>query len=173
MRRINSFNDVANTGRVHIDAGEGVTLDVPITPPDAPTWADLTGKPATYPPATHTHPITDVTGLQAALPRTTEWQVLGTVPGLTAGECLFRWANGQPQLSLKGVEWLAGASIPWAAMPAGSRINFNARSSATLSGTSSLATQRTIVAYFTGTNFIYMGPEGSPMPMSGMITWTI
>lgn len=136
-------------------------------------WADLTGTPATYPPATHTHEIADVTGLQDALPRTTAWQVLGTVPGLTAGECLFRWANGQPQLSLKSVEWLAGASIPWTAMPAGSRINFNARSSAILSGASNLAIQRGIVAYYAGTNFIYMGPEASPMPMSGMITWTI
>lgn len=30
-------------------------------------WADLTGKPATYPPTAHTHTITDVDGLQAAL----------------------------------------------------------------------------------------------------------
>lgn len=124
-------------------------------------------------PTAHQHAVADVDGLQAALPRTTTWQVLGTVPGLTAGECLFRWANGQPQLSLKGVEWLSGASIPWSAMPAGSRINFNARSSAILSGTAHLATQRGIVAYYAGTNFIYMGPEASPMPMSGMITWTI
>lgn len=34
-------------------------------------WADLTGKPATYPPDTHAHPITDVDGLQAIIDRLT------------------------------------------------------------------------------------------------------
>lgn len=35
--------------------------------PAAPTWTTLDGKPATFPAATHGHPIADVTGLQAAL----------------------------------------------------------------------------------------------------------
>jgi hypothetical protein len=30
-------------------------------------WADITGKPSTFPPSTHSHAIADVTGLQAAL----------------------------------------------------------------------------------------------------------
>jgi hypothetical protein len=30
-------------------------------------WADVTGKPSTFPPSAHTHIIADVTGLQAAL----------------------------------------------------------------------------------------------------------
>lgn len=30
-------------------------------------WADVTGKPATFAPATHTHTVANVTGLQAAL----------------------------------------------------------------------------------------------------------
>ena len=30
-------------------------------------WADVTGKPTTFPPAAHTHAIADVTGLQTAL----------------------------------------------------------------------------------------------------------
>lgn len=30
-------------------------------------WGDVTGKPATFPPATHTHTIANVTGLQTAL----------------------------------------------------------------------------------------------------------
>ena len=38
-------------------------------PPGTTAWDDLTGKPATYPPATHTHPITDVNGLQAIIDR--------------------------------------------------------------------------------------------------------
>jgi hypothetical protein len=31
------------------------------------TWADVTGKPTTFPPVPHTHPISEVTGLQTAL----------------------------------------------------------------------------------------------------------
>jgi hypothetical protein len=31
------------------------------------TWADITGKPATFAPSTHTHAISDTTGLQTAL----------------------------------------------------------------------------------------------------------
>jgi hypothetical protein len=30
-------------------------------------WVDVTGKPSTFPPSTHTHAIADVTGLQTAL----------------------------------------------------------------------------------------------------------
>lgn len=30
-------------------------------------WGDVSGKPSTFPPATHTHAIADVTGLQAIL----------------------------------------------------------------------------------------------------------
>lgn len=31
------------------------------------TWSNLTGKPSTFPPSTHTHTLADVTGLQTAL----------------------------------------------------------------------------------------------------------
>nr|WP_324251398.1 Head fiber protein [Bacillus sp. AF23] len=30
-------------------------------------WADVTGKPSTFPPSSHTHTIANVTGLQTAL----------------------------------------------------------------------------------------------------------
>jgi hypothetical protein len=33
----------------------------------AVNWSTLTGKPATFPPSSHTHPISEVTGLQTAL----------------------------------------------------------------------------------------------------------
>src|SRR5690606_32403738 len=39
--------------------GGGEAVDV--------AWADVTGKPSTFPPATHTHAVADVTGLQAAI----------------------------------------------------------------------------------------------------------
>ncbi|WP_202969919.1 hypothetical protein, partial [Endozoicomonas atrinae] len=32
-----------------------------------PTWSDVTGKPATFTPSAHTHPISDITNLQASL----------------------------------------------------------------------------------------------------------
>ena len=34
MQRINSFNDVTSTGRVLIDTGDGVQIEVPVTPAD-------------------------------------------------------------------------------------------------------------------------------------------
>ena len=39
--------------------GGGEAVDV--------AWADVTGKPSTFPPATHTHVVADVTGLQAII----------------------------------------------------------------------------------------------------------
>lgn len=33
----------------------------------SPDWDDVTGKPSTFPPETHSHAIADVTGLQTAL----------------------------------------------------------------------------------------------------------
>lgn len=36
-------------------------------PPIVTTWEGLTGKPSTFPPSTHSHVISDVTGLQSAL----------------------------------------------------------------------------------------------------------
>ena len=33
----------------------------------ASTWAAISGKPTTFPPSSHSHPISDVTGLQTAL----------------------------------------------------------------------------------------------------------
>lgn len=35
--------------------------------PTSVTWSDVTGKPSTFPPSSHTHSISDVTGLQTAL----------------------------------------------------------------------------------------------------------
>lgn len=31
------------------------------------TWTDIQGKPSTFPPSAHTHPISDVTSLQTTL----------------------------------------------------------------------------------------------------------
>lgn len=43
------------------------TIPDPVAPEVTVTWADVTGKPASFPPSAHVHVIGDVTGLQAAL----------------------------------------------------------------------------------------------------------
>lgn len=35
--------------------------------PATVTWSNVTGKPTSFPPSAHSHPISDITGLQAAL----------------------------------------------------------------------------------------------------------
>jgi hypothetical protein len=47
-------------------ATAGSTITITITP-GVTSWADLSGKPSTFPPSTHGHIVADVTGLQAAL----------------------------------------------------------------------------------------------------------
>lgn len=42
MQRINSRSQVASTGRVRIDAGDGIQLEVPVTPTDARDTGTLT-----------------------------------------------------------------------------------------------------------------------------------
>lgn len=44
----------------------GISWQTPPTPP-APTWSEVTGKPASYTPGTHTHLIQDVINLQSSL----------------------------------------------------------------------------------------------------------
>lgn len=47
-------------------AAAGNTITITVTP-GATSWADLTGKPLTFPPSAHSHAIADVSGLQTAL----------------------------------------------------------------------------------------------------------
>lgn len=51
------------TGKMMLDKGGSVTplLDTAVA------WADITGKPSTFAPSAHTHPTSEVTGLDAAL----------------------------------------------------------------------------------------------------------
>lgn len=44
-------------------------------------WGDITGKPSTFPPSTHSHPIDQVTGLQTALDSKLESVAWGDVTG--------------------------------------------------------------------------------------------
>lgn len=45
----------------------GTTITLTVTSAGAVAWANITGKPATFAPSSHTHVIADTTGLQAAL----------------------------------------------------------------------------------------------------------
>lgn len=50
-------------------------------------WGDVTGKPSTFPPATHTHVVADVTGLKAGLDgkaASSHTHTVAEVPGLQA-----------------------------------------------------------------------------------------
>lgn len=54
--------------RVAFFDGDGAPIDIGGGGESSPVaWADVTGKPSTFAPATHTHTIANVTGLQAAL----------------------------------------------------------------------------------------------------------
>lgn len=46
-----------------------------------PTWAEVTGKPATFPVAAHTHPWTDITGKPATFPPSAHTQDWSTITG--------------------------------------------------------------------------------------------
>ena len=51
-----AYDDVLNTLTPTVTGGGGAT-----------DWADITGKPSSFPPSTHTHAIADTTGLQSVL----------------------------------------------------------------------------------------------------------
>lgn len=64
IQRLNMSMPVANDLKIgdllaKLEASSGATVEV--------KWADVTGKPSTFPPSSHTHTIANVTGLQAAL----------------------------------------------------------------------------------------------------------
>lgn len=73
------------------DTGDGSFLRVPVQDIILPeiTWDTLTGKPTTFPPAAHTHPISEVVLLQASLD---DKFGLGNAGTATAG--LVLTANG-------------------------------------------------------------------------------
>ncbi|MED0799322.1 head fiber protein [Bacillus inaquosorum] len=64
VKRLNESMPVANDLKLgdllaKLEASSGATVEV--------KWADVTGKPSTFPPSSHTHTIANVTGLQTAL----------------------------------------------------------------------------------------------------------
>ncbi|KUP31072.1 hypothetical protein AU387_15520 [Bacillus halotolerans] len=64
VQRLNMSMPVANDLKLgdllaKLEASSGATVEI--------KWADVTGKPSTFPPSAHTHTIANVTGLQTAL----------------------------------------------------------------------------------------------------------
>lgn len=93
MQRINSFNDVASTGRALIDTGDGVHLEVPVTP------------------------VPDLAARLDALERDTDWiDVIPSGPAVDPAEpgvVQFRRVGDQVFCRVVGVAILPGASNAW------------------------------------------------------------
>ncbi len=69
-------------------------------------WTDITGKPTTFDPVAHTHPTSDVTGLdtalsgkQATLVSTTNIKSINGSSILGAGDLVVSGAGGSPIIS--------------------------------------------------------------------------
>ena len=74
------------------------------------TWSDLTDPPATMPPGPHTHTISNVTGLQAALDGAdTGWSIQTTLAGFTGTTLRGRSNNRTAQIRGASVVRNAGA----------------------------------------------------------------
>lgn len=56
-----------DTGKIKVGDGTTAWSALPYSGGGAVDWATITGKPSTFAPATHSHAIADVTGLQTAL----------------------------------------------------------------------------------------------------------
>lgn len=54
-------------GRIRNDPLQSPDTGGGSSTPTSVTWSDVTGKPTTFPPSSHSHAISDVTGLQTAL----------------------------------------------------------------------------------------------------------
>lgn len=62
------FDITGDTIGVRVEGEAAFTYTDPLTGPQGTTaYGDLTGVPSTFPPQSHTHPISVVTGLQSAL----------------------------------------------------------------------------------------------------------
>ena len=88
------FNEQLATRAVRFDVAQTLTTQQKTQGRDnlgitgtggSAAWADITGKPSTFPPSAHTHAIADVTGLQTALDAkaaSSHTQAISTITGL-------------------------------------------------------------------------------------------
>lgn len=57
----------AQTAADNAEAAANAYTDAAVAGLDTPAWGSITGKPATFSPSAHTHPISEVTDLQTTL----------------------------------------------------------------------------------------------------------
>lgn len=72
IENLGSNPSAGNTGRLFFNTSTGLLMldkGGAVTPilDTAVAWADITGKPSTFAPSAHTHPTSEVTGLDSAL----------------------------------------------------------------------------------------------------------
>jgi hypothetical protein len=123
-----------------------VTNAVPTTVP----WGSLTGVPTTFPPSAHTHPISDVVGLQTALDGKLSLAG-GTVTGATTFNALTSFGAG---VAITGNS-TAGAFIPNASTVPVNGLYLSA------ANTVGIAANSTNVVNFTNGGTTFGAPTGS------------
>ena len=108
-------------------------------PPGTTTWSGITDKPSTFTPSTHTHAITDVTGLEAALSEKADETALAEI----AYSGQYADITGAPSLATVAT---SGAYADLSGTPSLGKVA-TSDNYADLTGTPSLATVATSGAY--------------------------
>ena len=80
------------------DDPQAITVVITSGSAESVSWNNITGKPSTFPPSAHTHPISQVEGLQAELN-----QKVNKVEGATAGNLASLTSDGGIQNSGESV----------------------------------------------------------------------
>jgi len=92
-----------------LDAGGRLPLEqLPASVAGAPAWTDITNKPTTFVPNTHTHVVADVSGLQTALDAK---QVAGSYAAATHIHTVANVTGLQTALDTKQVTLVSGTSL--------------------------------------------------------------
>ncbi len=100
--------------------GKVPAAQLPASSGGAPAWADITGKPSTFPPSAHTHPVSDVTnlGTQLTALAAADTALDVRVDALEAG------SGGGSTMVVKRATVTSGnltlaSTTPWVAVPSG------------------------------------------------------
>lgn len=92
------FYTNGNTHTVYTSANKPSAADVKARPDNwVPSWGDITGKPATFPAATHSHSWSDLTGVPVYAQR---WPTAAEVGAAPSGYGLGTYAVSVPDASI-------------------------------------------------------------------------
>lgn len=121
---VNGVATLDGTGKV--PAGQ-----LPASSGGSPAWTEITGKPSTFPPSTHTHAVADVTGLQAALDGHATDAELAAIEGRVTALEDAPGGGGGTTLVVKRATITTGnvspqATSPWAALTGGPTLSLPA-----------------------------------------------